>query len=124
MEDYISFRGISSINDYYETKNFIHFSYSLSHVKLRCLIDKNNGKQYNTTGSFYKGLFPGNAYCIKDDYILWLITQEDIDDLSDIINNNFSNEDNFWNETHFLIKDIIENKYKLPLILKITPLYD
>ncbi len=124
MDNYIAFRGINSISNYYETNSFVNFSYSLSHVKFNCLIDKRNKKQYHSSGGFFQGVFPGHTYCVKGDYILWLITQDDVDDLLSIMKFNSDNYDSDAIFPHVIVKDIMRKKYKLPLILKITPCHD
>lgn len=122
LEEYKAHRGLTSINDYYETSQLINFSYSLSHVKINCLIDKRNNKQYHSTGAFCQGLFPGNRYCMKDNHIYWLITQDDIGDMSYMIDLCLNDENlkKQYDITHPIIKDILKQKYQLPVILKIT----
>lgn len=123
MHEYTSFCGVASISNYYETSGFVTFSYTLSNVKINCLIDKLSGKQYQTTGSFVKGIFPGCSYTVMNDHILWLITEDDIDVLPDELKDRIRN-DEIVDDVHPLIKEIIKKRYTLPIVLKLSPVYE
>ncbi|MBQ9202547.1 MAG: 6-bladed beta-propeller [Bacteroidales bacterium] len=117
LDDYKLFRGITSVSGYYETNSFNSFSYSKSHVQIKCIIDKRNGMQYHFTGSPFRGLFPGHRYTMVEDSIFWLVTEDDIADLNYALQHEIVKKE--LSHTYSIIRDIIQNKYPFPLILKV-----
>lgn len=118
LEKYRSFRGIMYVSDYYETNGYVSFLYSKNHVRKKCIIDKTNNNQYHFTNAPFKGLFPGDKYAVDGESIYWLVCEDDVVDLNFALENEVVKTE--LSHTYSLIRDIIQGKYSLPLIVKIN----
>lgn len=117
LDRYHKFEGITSISNYYETDNYITFMYTYNNLQIKCIINKQNNKQCSFASAPFKGLFPGHNYIIDGENILWLITEDDIVDLKYALQYDAVQKE--LAQTHSLIRDIINEKYALPVILRI-----
>ena len=106
------------VSDYYETNGYVSFLYSKNHVRKKCIIDKANNNQYHFTNAPFKGLFPGDKYAVDGESIYWLVCEDDVVDMNFALENEVVKTE--LSHTYSLIRDIIQGKYSLPLIVKIN----
>lgn len=109
--------GVQGIERFESTDDLIHVVYSYDNWLYHYWYDKKTKKYFNNKGSFFMGIWPTFNYWIHDNQIVYLITNDDIDNINKTIDTKQGDGKRLYNYTHSKMRDVIDGKIKAPVFV-------
>lgn len=102
------------------TDKLIHVNYAYNNKLCHFLYDIKLKTSYNNDGSFFAGIWPSFPFWIDDNKLLYVITEDDINNITQSIDTKNGDGKRWYNNTHSKIRDIIDGKVKTPVFVSIS----
>ena len=111
LKDYEGY--IQGIKKYEENDYWISVDYSVG-IGMHYLKNKKTNKDFVFT-SLFKGFFPSDLFFIKDKYLVYLITEDNMMDVISLKNENWWHK--AYSDTHDVVKKMIKGEIELPALV-------
>lgn len=110
-------KGVQYIEKFEITDAFIHLIYNYKGNLFHFLKDRINGKTYNSNVYYFAGVGMQSDFTLCEDRLLYTITEENLEWADE--QRNIPNWQACYTDTPSKMRDIIDRKYKTPLLVMI-----
>lgn len=109
--------GVHWIEKFENTDNLLHIEYNFNEYLYHYLKDKKTGKTYNSNGYYFEGLGLQSDYTLCEENLIYTITDEQLEWADE--QRSIPNWKECYKHTPSKMRDIIDRKYKAPLLVVI-----
>lgn len=112
-------KGVQGISRFEMTDSLIHVEYNYNGDLCHFLMDRKTGKTYNSNGFYYDGVGLQSDFTLCEEKLIYVITEEQLEWADEQRKKN--NWQACYNHTPLRMRNIIDRRYKAPLLVIIKP---